>query len=506
MESCAIRKLRQRLGESQAQFGKRFDVSQITVAYWESGRSQPARRRLDELAALASSATPATPAMPPFRPIQYLGSKQRLAETIAAVIEDVAPGRSRVGDLFAGSGVVSALLGAKRSITAVDIQAYSNVLSTALLLGRAEHYLPLIGSEFRAQTEEVARRVARRLKPLLTFEQEAISAAAEGKPELLTELIEFGSMAVHVQRRSTGAPPRLAMMLSAAADELDRSGFSAADLSATRYFGGPYFSYQQAIALDAIHVVARQQPNIEVVSGALAVLLSVASEIVNTVGKQFAQPMKLKKADGKVPPLLLQRALRDRTLDAIEVYQDWASRWMANTLAGGHEHRIVRGDVLDFVSNDRSCRAWYADPPYTIDHYSRFYHVLETLCLRDSPRLDEMKKRGELSVMRGVYRVGRYQSPFCVPSQAPTAFDRLFAATAKRGSSLVLSYSPFDEEAGHRPRLLTLKEMVQTAKQHYRKVSVMEITEHSHRKLNAKSLNTGIRSDAERLIICEASS
>ena len=28
----------------------------------------------------------------------------------------------------------------------------------------------------------------------------------------------------------------------------------------------------------------------------------------------------------------------------------------------------------------------YADPPYTRDHYSRFYHVLETLALRDDPR------------------------------------------------------------------------------------------------------------------------
>src|SRR5690348_9455977 len=124
MEPSAIRSLRKRLGESQAQFGERFGVSQITVAYWERGRSQPARRRLDELTVLASHTTSATRVMPPFRPIQYLGSKQRLAETIATVIQEVAPGKSRVGDLFAGSGVVSALLGARRPVTAVDMQVY----------------------------------------------------------------------------------------------------------------------------------------------------------------------------------------------------------------------------------------------------------------------------------------------------------------------------------------------------------------------------------------------
>ncbi|APW41388.1 hypothetical protein RS694_01700 [Rhodoferax saidenbachensis] len=492
------------MGESQAQFGKRFEVSQITVGYWESGRSQPARQRLAELISLDSSAPsviPPTSVAQPFRPIQYLGSKQRLAESIGVLINEIAPGMSRVGDLFSGSGVVSALLAAQRPVTAVDKQVYSSVLSSALLQGRAEHFSALIGQEFKARAEEIASEIARSLAPLLALEEEAMVAAAGGRPELLIELIEFGSIAVHAQRVPENASPRLVKSLGDAARNLDRSAFTAADLTATRYFGGPYFSYKQAIALDAIFVATNALPAAPI---ALAVLLSVASEIVNTVGKQFAQPMKLKKADGTVPSLLLQRALRDRSLDVFETYKDWASRWMTSVPAECFEHRIVRGDVLDFVDGDSSCQAWYADPPYTIDHYSRFYHVLETLSLRDSPRLDEMNKRGEAAVMRGVYRTGRYQSSFCIPSQAPVAFNRLFSATAKRGTPLVLSYSPFDEEKGHRPRLLTLKEMVQTAKRHYRRVTVMEISAHSHRKLNAKSLNTSVRGDAERLILCEA--
>lgn len=503
MKPETILELRQRLGESQVQFGERFDVSQIAVAYWESGRSQPAQWRLDILAALAASIKPPAAATLTFRPIQYLGSKQRLAETIVSVINDVAPGRSRVGDLFAGSGVVSALLGADRPVTAVDIQVYSGALSTTLLQGRTADYAALLQPEFRTRSEEIADRISGFLAPLLALEARAMVRAAEGKPELLIELIEFGSIAAHAQRPSKGIPPRLATLLGDAAKALDRSGFTSADLIATRYFGGPYFSYRQAIALDAIYAAAKPRRDVAVAPAPLSILLSVASEIVNTVGKQFAQPMRLKKADGKIPPLLLQRALRDRSMDVIDLYQQWASRWMANRLAGFYDHRIVCGDVLDFVTSDRSCRVLYADPPYTIDHYSRFYHVLETLSLRDSPRLDEMNKRGELSVMRGIYRAGRYQSPFCVPSQAPVAFDRLFAAAAKRGVPLVLSYSPYDEAESHRPRLLTLNEMVHTARQHYRRVKVIEITDHSHRKLNAKSTNATIRRDAERLIICQ---
>ncbi|MBR8179304.1 DNA adenine methylase [Burkholderia ambifaria] len=507
MKPTFISELRKSLGESQAQFGERFGVSQVTVAHWENGRSLPTRSRLAELSSLASSATPATPAEPPFRPIQYLGSKQRLVETIDSVIDEVAPGSVRVGDLFAGSGVVSASLGRKRPVTAVDMQVYSEVLSTGLLQGRAEHFSALTDPKFVARIEEIASRISRLLAPLIAFEEEAMAAACAGKPELLIELIESGSIAVHAQRASTNASPRLARLMRNAAEKLKMSEFTAGDVTATHYFGGPYFSYHQAITLDATFIAARLQSGApSLLREALAVLLSTASEIVNTVGKQFAQPMKLKKADGRVPPLLLQRTLRDRSLNVLAVYKDWAARWIRSAALGSFKHRVVRGDVLDFIESDRSCGVWYADPPYTIDHYSRFYHVLETLSLRDSPRLDEMNKRGESTVMRGVYRVGRYQSPFCIPSQAPVAFDRLFSATATSGAPLVLSYSPFDEKEGHRPRLLTLKEMTETAKRHYQRVAVMEINEHSHRKLNAKSMNTSIRSDAERLIICEASS
>ena len=505
MTPTSISELRKSLGESQVQFAERFGVTQVTVAHWENGRSMPSRSRLAELTSLASCTISTKATNQPFRPIQYLGSKQRLVKTIESVIDEIVPGNMRVGDLFAGSGVVSSVLGRKRPVTAVDIQAYSEVLSTALLQGRVEYFSALNEPQFEARINEIVDDVSRLLAPLIRLEEDAIGAASMGRTESLIELVEFGSLAVHAQRASTNPSPDLARSLQTASEKLSSSAYSHSDLTATRYFGGPYFSYRQAIALDAVFIATRDPSFAHLLREALAVLLSVASEIVNTVGKQFAQPMKLRKADGRVPPLLLQRTLRDRSLDVTAVFKDWATRWATAAMVGNNEHQIVCGDVLDFVNRDRTCRVWYADPPYTIDHYSRFYHVLETLSIRDAPKLDEMNKRGEVTVMRGVYRAGRYQSPFCIPSQAPAAFDRLFSATATSGAPLVLSYSPFDEQEGHRPRLLTLTEMIETAKRHYQKVTVMEITEHSHRKLNAKSFNTGVRVDAERLIICEAS-
>lgn len=503
MKSSAIQKLRLLLGETQAKFGARFQVSQITVSYWETGRSLPAGQRLNEITALASTALPVKPKATPFRPIQYLGSKQRLAETIVNVLEEISPEKTRVGDLFAGSGVVSALVGAGRPVTAVDIQTYSKILSTAALLGQAEEFANMADDEFKERFASASDCLEVALAPLLAFEREAEAEAIKGNPELLIQLIEFGSIAVYEQRPLTGMPANLGKLIKNAISALANIHASSAETTATRYFGGPYFSYRQAVTLDAIYIATHSDSGSSQNIAALAAILSTASVIVNTVGKQFAQPMKLRKADGRIPPLLLQRALRDRNIDTLKVFQEWAARWQTHALNGNFEHDVVQGDVVDFVVNDQSCGAYYADPPYTIDHYSRFYHVLETLSRRDSPRLDEMKKRGDVSVMRGIYRHGRYQSPFCVPSKAQAVFEQLFAAVGQKAVPLVMSYSPFDEEEGHRPRLLTLEALVSTAQRHFRQVSVLEIDEHSHRKLNAKAANMSVRSDAERLIVCE---
>lgn len=507
MEPKNIRELRLRLGDSQSRFGDRFQVSQVTVGYWENGRSRPAPQHMSLLANLAVDAPVTKPTSAPFRPIQYLGSKQRIAQTVSTALDELGSRKLRVGDLFSGAGVVSTVLGAKRPVTAVDVQCYSKVLAEGILRGSRDQFSALANEKFRQRHALVSSRIENLLAPLLAFEREAEAAALHGDPAQLVQLIEFGSIAAYGQRPSTGMPKKMVRLLKGAANAIDGSRLSHADLTATRYFGGSYFSYRQAISLDAIYMAAHAEPaeSVDMKVAARAALLSTASEIVNTVGKQFAQPMSLRKPDGRIPQLLLQRTLRDRGFDAFKVFKNWAERWSANALGGNYKHHIVQRDVVEFVSNDTSCGAYYADPPYTIDHYSRFYHVLETLCLRDSPRLDEMKKGGRPAVMRGLYRTGRYQSPFCIPSEAPTAFERLFAATGGRRIPIVLSYSPFDENKGNRPRLLTLAELVSIARRHYKRVGVMDINDHSHRKLNARSLNTSIRNDAERLLICEAS-
>jgi adenine-specific DNA-methyltransferase len=72
----------------------------------------------------------------------------------------------------------------------------------------------------------------------------------------------------------------------------------------------------------------------------------------------------------------------------------------------------------------------YADPPYSKDHYSRYYHVLETLTRYDHPG----------AVGKGRYRPDRFATPFSLKTRVEAAMDELCGAVAERGHTFILSY------------------------------------------------------------------
>lgn len=73
----------------------------------------------------------------------------------------------------------------------------------------------------------------------------------------------------------------------------------------------------------------------------------------------------------------------------------------------------------------------YIDPPYTGEQYSRFYHILETVCKYDNPNLE----------FKGLYRTDRFISPFSLRTKAFDEFDKLFSILASKNKKIILSYS-----------------------------------------------------------------
>ena len=158
-------------------------------------------------------------------------------------------------------------------------------------------------------------------------------------------------------------------------------------------------------------------------------------------------------------------------------------------------------DTLDML--DKKVSVIYADPPYTRDHYSRFYHVLETICLRDNPSISHISINGKESLTRGIYRNDRHQSPFSIKSRAPQAFENMFQKAQNLEANLILSYSPYDTNNGSHPRILTIDKLKKLGSKYYKKITIESLGDFNHSKLNKAELHLAHRNDAEVLIIYE---
>lgn len=436
----------------------------------------------------------------PWRPIHYLGSKLRVLSSIQGALTSVSPEGSKVYDIFAGSGTVSLSLAKSRPVVAVDIQEYSRVICSALLspsmvdiakvkgeMEESFHNSKLSGAYFVAES-------------LIELETEAIQLASEGHTALLADLMDAGSLVTSVDRPENR---RVRAAINEAKSRVAKLGASRLINTMTlRHFGGLYFSFKQAAELDEIismcHSATDQRRDT-----LLAAALSSASEIVNSVGKQFAQPIRPRDKRGEVKSSLYGLVSRDRFRSASETFISLLTKYSMLSRSE-FSCSAVRSDYFDFLSGKNlEGGVVYADPPYTRDHYSRFYHVLETMSLRDNPAVSTNKVRGQTNPSRGAYREGRHQSPFCVRSQAPEAFERMFAACARHSVPIVLSYSPFAADKDAHPRVMTIDAINEIARRHYRVVDVISAGAFSHSKLNRTGLNKEMEKEAEFLIVCQ---
>ena len=428
-----------------------------------------------------------------WRPIHYLGSKLRLVEPLRLALDQVDPARGRCVDLFAGSGTLSAALSASRNVTAVDIQEYSRVLCSAVLcpVSIAEGD----ATAFRDSVEMQAKANQRAATPLIEYEGRALEAARAGDPEPICELIDYASMVAFHESRPAVQPEF---------ESAQRRAYKlvAADLTSLilRFYGGLFFSYRQAADLDALLTAAHQMP-VARRDFFLAAITSTASEVVNTVGKHFAQPIRPRGSDGKPKRHLIAKIIRDREIDVLKLFASWLERY--RTLRpNARSHQVIRADYADALASLKDVGVVYADPPYTRDHYSRFYHVLETMCLWDDPGVSTTRIRAvKETFSRGMYRADRHQSPFCIKSQAPAAFGKLFTAVKGLNAPLVLSYSPYANGDSH-PRVMGVDQIEILAKEHFKSVEIISAGKFSHMKLNASRLHLDASAEAELIFIC----
>jgi adenine-specific DNA-methyltransferase len=430
-----------------------------------------------------------------FRPIHYLGSKLRVLRNIEQAVDRVDPSGGPVCDLFSGSATVSRFLSQRRRVIAVDVQEYARVLAEAVMNGDPASSVASVEKTLGEDGRRIALRQA--VDPLIKLEKDVALCAMRGDLEPLCELLELGNLA----SLSEDTPP-VGSSLGDAVHEsqarINALGLPGADTVCVRHFGGQYFSYEQAAELDAIADLARDSHS----SVLLAAALSTASHLVNSIGKQFAQPIRPRDKSGAPKRHVVKKIIAERALSARSIFINYLRHYegLATTR---RDHVAVRADFREVLAKPPfKPTVVYADPPYTRDHYSRFYHSLETIALGDDPSITMSNLGGGNVQSRGGYRAGRHQSPFCIKSQAPAAFSALFGGVAALRVPLVLSYSGYDPSMEARPRVMALDAIVKIAQQYFKDVRVEQLASLEHVKLNATSLNKAGRGTTEVLLVC----
>lgn len=430
-----------------------------------------------------------------FRTLNYLGSKLRLLDFIEENVRRVTPEGAGVCDLFAGSGCVSYKISRLFPVVTCDIQGYSKIICDALLhdciIDQAK-----ISSLIDATKSDYACHLIKCFEPLIELEEDAIK---NKNLQTLTDVLEHGSVEVYNLEESDSS---LAKTLSSVSKNLVADGLANEKTLISRYYGGVFFSYRQAVQIDILLDIINKQENAKYKEILLAALLSTASDMVDTVGKHFAQPIKARDSKGKIKITVYSKAVQDKTINAIDLYQEWLRKYIALP-KGTFQNTTMQCDYMQCLNSlPDFVRTIYADPPYTRDHYSRFYHVLETMVLRDSPEISTVNIHGVNQISNGIYRKNRHQSPFCIRSQAPDAFRNMFRTTSQSNRNLLLSYSPYDETKKTHPRVVTMQQLISLAKEYFDHVDMISAGHFTHNKLNSTEHFLESSDEAEMLIVC----
>ncbi|MBV9769108.1 MAG: DNA adenine methylase [Bryobacterales bacterium] len=378
--------------------------------------------------------------------ISYMGTKKVLAP---AVIDVVASAQSGILlDAFSGMCSVGEAVAPKRQVWANDIQVFSYEVAAALFTSADGPQRPVRVADLHFESF-TSHKVLLTHQFTKSLEAEALLLQSKDFTEFSDRYVQFKN-----------------------ALDSDLSRFRRHDyvLFSTLY-PDTFFGIRQAIEIDAITASIQlafdnRRATTDDRRWLLVGLGRAMLRISNSTG-HFAQFLKPN-------PKSYQTFLRQRRR---EVWREWLSAADEMDAVGGRGwregNRCFNEDCLALlprlpVLSERPS-VIYADPPYTDDQYSRYYHLLETLVLYDYPTLTGA----------GRYREQRFRTPFSVKSQAPAALHELVRSAANTGADLVLTYptNGLMYESGGDLKVLIQK--------YFRKVEVSQPLEYHHSTFGA---------------------
>ena len=339
-----------------------------------------------------------------------MGTKRHMADHVRATMLELTP-RGRVVDLFSGMGSVAESLKDTVNVVTNDALSFTASLSRARIKGDDRFVRP----------DEMARRLAGaylfRLDELEGQYSEQLNEESEALLGGLVRLTNYIQTSKHV-----GNCVDLRRRAQRALEAGDSSHYQLASL----YFSAGYLSLHQAIEVDAIRYAIDLHDEIGHRDWLLGSWISGTSVIVNAPG-HTAQFLKPNTPSGHSRIVRTwSRSVWDQFAAALcDVSQVGTEEWRSG-------NSVNVGDALHFIGGGHpgDIGAVYADPPYTKDQYSRFYHLYETLYRYDYPE----------STGAGRNRPDLFKTGFCLKTAVLASFHDLCRNVARMSVPLVISY------------------------------------------------------------------
>ncbi len=347
--------------------------------------------------------------------MQYLGGKSRIASKILETIDQHFSGTTFI-DLFAGSGVVSYLAMTKGyKVLANDLQPYSSTVLNSLL---------------RTPTNGLEGLVA---KLSCISDQELFSAGRNSYfKEYQKELgfiDQLGTNNLDWEQYKQFCDS--SSLCNGQKEEVSKLKQKSKWILFLAYYRNTYFGVRQSAEIDFLRELSISlEDNLKehLIASTISALTYCVSSTTHLA--QFLKPSSKKNATN----LLTRRSM---SVISMVINRLLKLAHLKRPKTGEVFNKDFRDAALEIAPDSRNII--YADPPYFKEHYSRYYHILDTFTLYDYPQLTYNARISQTTI--GRYRENRLVSDFGKKSKVKAAFNDLVNLCHTLSSPLAVSYA-----------------------------------------------------------------
>lgn len=347
--------------------------------------------------------------------ISYMGTKRVLAPKVAELVAECPNGP--LLDIFSGLCAVGTSVGASRGVWSNDLQHFAWNVAKAFFTSST---LPPTPDDAGDQCLSYFKKNRDALEGLLLTHIKKEDAALTSTDCGLIGSVQASFPYLPEFHGEIGRQDL--------ADSSDRFPYRLFSLT----YSGTYLGLSQCIAVDslkyAFDALLREGEVCADLHRWMTLALCQAISKCSTSTGHFAQ--------------FLTPNTNNRTRFAAQrrrsIWNEWRSALGGMSPIGTRtwrgRNRAYQMDALELLSSLKEQKARpsvvYADPPYSSDQYSRYYHLYETVFMYDYPK----------TTGKARYRDGRMTSTFSLATKAEASLRKLIDQCANLKSALILSY------------------------------------------------------------------